>query len=147
MILSDNPDRRHMCPVTMFLAMAIADEVVNKSQLSEPLPQWTVLKYAAEQNNLAVWRRCSPHRASPSRALKTSTLLDMIRGQISRAGHENTWRTIVDDNRRAARREKKREDCEPVTLRLSDEQIQDFPPLPYPIYFLGEGKEKQFSAS
>lgn len=77
MILADDPTKRHMCPVTIFLAMAIADGVISSGQLDSQFPQWKVLQYAVEKQCLAVWRRCLPHKPIlSSRELKSSVLLD-----------------------------------------------------------------------
>lgn len=140
MILADDPTKRHMCPVTIFLAMAIADGVISSGQLDSQFPQWKMLQYAVEKQRLAVWRRCLPYKPIlSSRELKSSVLLDQLKAQISRAGHEDTWKIIVDDNKRASRREKQRMWTIIVAYYYSD-HLQGLSEALVPHLLLGRGQ-------
>jgi hypothetical protein len=115
MILVDDPSKRHMCPVTIFLAMALADGVIEGVQkghhlasLTDDFPTWKVLGYKSEAMNVPIMRRASQNLLSSCRALAPNRLHKMMHAQIQRAGHEPTLETIRDDNRKAATREKKR---------------------------------------
>jgi hypothetical protein len=116
MILADEPSKRRMCPVTIFLSLALADRVVEgvekgyqiKSLNISHFPEWKVLKYKPESLNLPIMRRAIQYSISPSRAVPPDRLHKMIHAQFQRAGHAQTLTTIREDNKKAADRERKR---------------------------------------
>lgn len=116
MILADDPSKRHMCPVTIFLPFALADGVVEGVQRGHHLastdiehsPTWKVMKYKPGLLDLPVMRRATNNFLSPLRALAPKHLHKMMQAQLQRAGHAYTFKTICADNKKAAEREKKR---------------------------------------
>lgn len=111
MVLADNPKNRRMCPVTLFLALAIRDGVVDAvstipdlySVVTRSWPDWVQLQYSTGAGNIPVFRRTGPKsRAITTQAIKPSMLDKMLRALVKRAGHEATYATILDDNKRAA---------------------------------------------
>ena len=115
MILADNPSKRHICPVTIFLALALADGVIDGVQghhltsleIGE-FPAWKVINYKPETLDLPVMRRALHNALSPSRALSPNDLHKTVHTLVQRAGHISTWNAIRDDNKKAAEREKRR---------------------------------------
>lgn len=116
MILVDEPTKRRMCPVTIFLSLALADGVIKGVRNSEDLtspnekgsPVWSIRKYTERGRSLSVLRRASNRTISLSRGMKPNTLQKIMYALVERAGHQQTLDFIQDDNKRAARREKQR---------------------------------------
>lgn len=117
MILVDNPSNRQMCPVTLFLALAIADGVISDiheacgltSLAVHSWPRWTLLPYNGNFLHLPVMRRTgNKSRILSSCPMKPSALDRMMHELVQRAGHQITLATIIQDNRKAAQREKRR---------------------------------------
>lgn len=118
MILVDDPSNRHMCPVTLFLALAIADGALEGVHPCSGLaalhfpdwPGWLQVPYSANATHLPVIRRTgNKSRVLSSCAMKPSSLDKMMQGQIERAKHVQTFAMIVQDVRKATQREKRRE--------------------------------------
>lgn len=120
MVLADNPKNRSMCPVTLLLAQAIKDGVIDgvdrihdlSSVAKNHWPAWTTLPYRPGMSDLPILRRTktAARYIMSLHPIKPSALDKMVRAQIRRAGHELTFTTILDDNKRAAhifRRERK----------------------------------------
>jgi hypothetical protein len=131
MVLADDPFKRHMCPVTLFFALAIADGVIeNVSHIhdlntvaTQDWPGWAVLQYKDGMRDLPVLRRTSYVSTTMTQhAMKPKALDKMTRNQFIRAGHETTLGIILEDNRRAAnsfRRERKsKRSIVPFTFRF-----------------------------
>jgi hypothetical protein len=116
MILADDPSKRRMCPVTIFLSLALADGVVQGVQKGHHLasidigesPAWKVVKYKPELLDLPVMRRASNNVLLQSRALTPNLLHKMMQTQIQRAGHAQTFQKIREDVKKAAERESRR---------------------------------------
>ena len=116
MILVDDPSQRHMCPVTLFLSMAIADGVIDGIDTPEDLaaldvpasPEWTSLPYRTDFAHLPVLRRSGnkPWHICNS-AIKPYTLNSMIQAQVDRAGHRDTFLAITEDAHNTVSKEKK----------------------------------------
>src|SRR5690242_15660573 len=116
MILADDPMRRHRCPVTLFLSLAIADGVVQgirscgdiaSLEIKDPT-SWTILTYVDEALGTPVMRKAankSGHMSSM--ALLPKVLHRMMQGQIERGRFGSMLEAIHVDNKRAAQREKK----------------------------------------
>ncbi|KAF1940151.1 hypothetical protein EJ02DRAFT_495665 [Clathrospora elynae] len=122
MILVDDPSKRHMCPVTLFLSMAIADGVIDDISHSSGMtslcihqwPNWVQLPYREDLIHLPVLRRTGiKSRVISSCIMKPSVLYKMMQAQIARAGHSDTFATIIRDVRNANQREKRRKQCIP----------------------------------
>ncbi|KAF2000210.1 hypothetical protein P154DRAFT_576229 [Amniculicola lignicola CBS 123094] len=116
MIIADNPRRRYMCPVTLFLALAISDGIISQVNGPEDLlslevpqwPTWTTIPYRQETGIAII--RCTWNQSrnmSPVHAMKPSSLDKMMRAQIKRANHTATMAAIVEDNKRTSRAMKK----------------------------------------
>jgi hypothetical protein len=118
MVLIDEPTKRHMCPVTLFLSMAIADGVIDDiDQTSDiaslcrghPQSGWLLLRYKQDASRLPVLRRTgNKSRVISSCCTKPSVLNAMMQAQLNRAGHEETFATMLRDIRNATQREKRR---------------------------------------
>ena len=118
MILIDEPTNRHLCPVTLFLSMAIADGVVDGitcdsdiAALSSHCQQsgWLPLPYKLGSLHLPVLRRTGNRsRVMSSCIMKPSALYIMMQEQFDRAGHEATFSTMLRDVRNANQRERRR---------------------------------------
>jgi hypothetical protein len=109
-VLADNPSKRHLCPVTLFLSLAVADGVVGNIHHSNLTPHadWTVIPYQANLVHLAVMRRTgSRTRLISSCAIKPAALEKMIHAQVDRAGHRETYAAIINDNHKASLRDKR----------------------------------------
>ena len=117
MILVDSPGQRHICPVTLFLALAIADGAIKGISSRDDLlvlagrehSDCITLPYNHNVGHLPVLRRTrSKSKAMSSCAMKSSVLHKMMQAQISRAGHENTFNDLLRDVRMSSQREKRR---------------------------------------
>jgi hypothetical protein len=118
MILIDEPTKRHMCPVTLFLLIAIADGVINGISCSSDIatlygnrqqPGWLLLQYKEGFSRLSILRRTgNKSRVISSCSRKPSVLYTMMQAQLERAGHEKTFATMLRDVRNATQRGKRR---------------------------------------
>jgi hypothetical protein len=118
MVLIDEPTKRHMCPVTLFLSMAIADGVIDGINQTSDIaslcrghqqPEWLLLRYKQDASRLPVLRRTGNRsRVISSCSIKSSILYAMMQAQLERAGHEETFATMLRDIRNATQREKRR---------------------------------------
>lgn len=106
-----------MCPVSLFLSMAIADGViagVNQSSDLEALPihqwpEWTLLPYRDDYVDLSVLRRTgNKSRQLSSCTMKSPSVYKMMQAQIRRAGHLETYMIILRDLRNASHCERRR---------------------------------------
>jgi hypothetical protein len=123
MVLIDEPTKRHMCPVTLFLSMALADGVIDgvhqisdiESLCAGRQSGWLLLRYKQDASRLPVLRRTGNRtRVISSCGIKPSMLYTMIQAQLERADHGGTFATILRDIRNATQREKRRKraaDC------------------------------------
>jgi hypothetical protein len=118
MLLADMPGQRQICPVTLFLALAVADNAIDgvhctdgfATLLRRPWSGWISLRYRDGVDRLSVLRRTgNKSKAISSCLMKPSVLQKMMQAQISRAGHEDTFVNIVQDVRKSSCREKRRE--------------------------------------
>jgi hypothetical protein len=118
MVLIDEPTKRHMCPVTLFLSMAIADGVIGGIGCSSDIASlygsrqqsgWLLLPYKQSSLRLPVLRRTgNKSRVISSCSMKPSVLYTMMQAQLERAGHNETFATMLRDIRNATQREKRR---------------------------------------
>jgi hypothetical protein len=118
MILIDEPTKRHMCPVTLFLSMAIADGVIDGTDRTSDIASlfrghqhsgWLLLPYKQDVSHLPALRRTgNKSRVISSCSIKPSVLYTMMQAQLDRAGHEETFATMLRDMRNATQREKRR---------------------------------------
>lgn len=112
LVLSENPNNRQLCPVTLFLAMAIADGVVDGTLSAgsgvEQWPTWVKVPFKQDLLQLPVLRRAgNRQRIISSSAIKLSSYYDMIQAQFTRAGHEKLFTTMLREARSATQRENK----------------------------------------
>jgi hypothetical protein len=116
-VLADVPSKRHMCPVTLFLALAIADGVIRGVRSPADLESvadcdetgWVMLPYQSNSMHMSIIRRVgNQSRLISSCMLKPAALEKMMHAQVERAGHKKAYSTIVHDNQKAALREKRR---------------------------------------
>jgi hypothetical protein len=118
MILIDEPTKRHMCPVTLFLSMAIADGVIEGIDRSSEIASlfrsyqhsgWLLLPYKQDTSQLPVLRRTGNRtRVISSCGIKPLVLYTMMQALLDRAGHGETFATMLRDIRNATQREKRR---------------------------------------
>jgi hypothetical protein len=106
-----------MCPVTLFLSMAIVDGVIDGIDCSSDIaslcsPQqsrWLLLPYKQSLSHLPVLRRTgNKSRVISSCSIKPSVLYTMMQAQLERARHEETFATMLRDIRNATQRGKQR---------------------------------------
>jgi hypothetical protein len=118
MMLVDDPVHRHLCPVTLFLGLAISDgafaylkDAQDLKELPIPIwPQWASLPYHPGFQQVPVLRRLgNQSRVISSVAMKSFPLYKMVQGQILRGEHQQTFATITRDVRSAVTRESKSE--------------------------------------
>ncbi|KAF1840107.1 uncharacterized protein K460DRAFT_202525 [Cucurbitaria berberidis CBS 394.84] len=111
MVLVDDPTKRHMCPVTLFLSMAIADgliDAIHQASEVQQWPNWTPLPYSPNLVHLPVLRRTgNKSRLISSCEMKPTVLHRIMHAQIQRAGHEETFATLLRDVRTATQRDKR----------------------------------------
>ena len=117
MILIDDPNKRYMCPVTLFLSMAIANNVIDGvstsidmfSLINHSWSGWLLLPYKQELLHLPVLRRTgNKSRVLSSCVMKPSAVYRMMQAQVDRAGHGDTFAAILQDTRNATQRMKRR---------------------------------------
>jgi hypothetical protein len=117
MMLADMPSERHICPVTIFLGLAIADGVIPgikcnddfTTLISSEWHGWVSLVYRNDISGLAVLRRTgNKSKAISSCPMKVFQLCKMMQAQILRAGHTATNDNLLHDTRTSAQREKRR---------------------------------------
>jgi hypothetical protein len=117
MILADMPESRYICPVTIFLSLAIADCAIDgvhsySDFLSLVNPEWlgrVSLPFRADVRNLSVLRRTgNKSKAISSCPMKPYQIQKMIQAQIARAGHKITFASFMQDARMSAQRHKRR---------------------------------------
>jgi hypothetical protein len=110
MILADLPRDRHICPVTMFLALAIADGAIDGIHSSDEFSalasqEWSgiiTLPYNNAAHHLPIFRRTGcKSKAISSCAMKPSALYKMMQAQMMRAGQEHTIANMVNDAKRS----------------------------------------------
>ncbi|KAI2476673.1 hypothetical protein Ptr902_12020 [Pyrenophora tritici-repentis] len=108
-----------MCPVTLFLSMAIADKVIDGVSTSSDIfslcnyewSGWLLLPYKQELSHLPVLRRTgNKSRVISSCVMKPSAVYKMMQAQLDRAGHGDTFAAILRDTRNATQRIKRRVD-------------------------------------
>jgi hypothetical protein len=114
----DEPTKRYMCPVTLFLSIAIADSVIegiscgsdiSSLYSSRQQSRWLLLPYKQNSSRLSILRRTgNKSRVLSSCSTKPSVLYTIMQAQLERAGHEETFATILRDIRNATQREKRR---------------------------------------
>jgi hypothetical protein len=116
MILADNPNQRHVCPVTLFLAFAIADNAIASINCKEDFATllrlewsgWISLRYKDNAGQLSVMRRTgNKSKTMSSCAMKPSVLCKMMQAQISRSSHATTLTKLLQDARMSSLREKR----------------------------------------
>jgi hypothetical protein len=101
MILIDEPTKRHMCPVTLFLSMAIADGVIDGIGCCSDIASlygngWLLLPYKEGFSRLSILRRTgNKSRVISSCSMKPSVLYTMMQAQLERAGHKKTFATML----------------------------------------------------
>jgi hypothetical protein len=117
MILADMPGQRHMCPVTLFLAFAIADNAIIGVRCNDDLTAlfglawsgWISLCYRDDVRPLSVLRRTgNKSKALSSCPMKPSAIHKMMQAQILRGNYETTYKSMLQDARMSAQREKRR---------------------------------------
>jgi hypothetical protein len=117
MMLTDLPYNRTMCPVTLFLSLAIADGVFEGISCSkdlasfptDPTLDWVILPYRPDTESIPVFRRTgNKSKTLTSRAMKASLLHKSMQAQISRAGHDIAFAKLQQDVRKASSRETRR---------------------------------------
>jgi hypothetical protein len=118
MMLMDDPVHRHLCPVALFLGLAISDGAFQHLQDAQTLkelpiptwPRWASLAYRPGFQKVPVLRRLgNQSRVISSIAMKPFPLYKMIQGQFQRGEHQETFATIVRDVRSAVTRESRSE--------------------------------------
>lgn len=96
MMLVDDPVHRHLCPVALFLGLAISDrafkQLKNVNDLTRlPIPawpQWAFLPYHPESCQVPILRRLgNQSRVISSAAMKALPLYKMMQGQVQRGEH------------------------------------------------------------
>lgn len=110
MLLTDKPDQRDICPVTMLLAMGLADGIFDGVseprdiyRLAEDMSGWVELGYVTPLSTLPIIRRVGANVRVLSRTpLKPRALDRMIKTFAQRAGHEATIAKLSQDSKRAA---------------------------------------------
>ncbi|KAF2849432.1 hypothetical protein T440DRAFT_519030 [Plenodomus tracheiphilus IPT5] len=113
MILTDLPRDRHICPVTLFLALAIVDGAIEGINCSDDFStlagqDWSgciTLPFNSTVSHLSIFRRTgSKSKTISSCAMKPSAVYKMMQAQMIRAGHENTLSNMVHDVKKSSRR-------------------------------------------
>jgi hypothetical protein len=97
--------------------MAIADGVIDGIDFSSDIAslcshqqfQWLLLPYEQGLSHLSVLRRAgNKSRVISSYSMKPSALYTMMQAQLERAGHEETFATMLRDIGNATQRGKRR---------------------------------------
>lgn len=108
LLLVENPNDRSLCPVSLFVALAIADNVIPRnfqSACTAQLP-WIELVYAKGANNLPVFRQAGNDRKLLMfKAIKPKAMTKLLRAITIRAQMEQIFRTIQEDNLRSREQE------------------------------------------
>lgn len=117
MILADMPENRDICPVTIFLALAIADGALCGVQCNADFTAlvrsleegWASISYHETIGRLSLLRRTGNNcKTISSCPMKPSQLHKMMQAQVCRAGHQHTFTKLLHDVRLSAQIETRR---------------------------------------
>jgi hypothetical protein len=116
MLLADQPEQRQLCPVTPFLALAIADGAIEGIQCADDFramaaSEWSgciSLRYANDAGDKPIFRRTGNRsKVISSCSIKASGLQKNLQAQVTRAGHECTFSNMLLDARTSSQRLKR----------------------------------------